>query len=446
MSFAPLQDPNGEAYPSELGQHASADARALAQLFRRDSVSVRQTTALSRRPIALPTRSCVCRNRLPRPLELLEPALLAEPFSELCRLFHGVGLCRSVPRKISSGGNRLRRVGSCARVARCAAPFCRTRRGQNHASAGSGWSLFAGFSYGGRCCQRATDPSREEETFSLSDLLSMKEKPGLAHAATPAAATALHRIERGGQPIDHATRTSMEGRFGQDFGRVRIHREPGGRGGGGDRRARLTFGAHAPWRRVLKISSVTIPRAATNLPTFAADRHSRPGPAHLRLHDRPPRDRKRHTGLAPLFRIWQPMTTALSRHPIRATTASRGRLVHQSVDLGPSGLGLWRRRWTAPIADFDAFYQATQSLTPTDQPNSNSLGALSQREPIRRTRAHERLSAERGQTPTSNSEQGDPRLNNSKAVPFMEYGATTSSSSRSMIEDDFATLRGLETT
>jgi hypothetical protein len=233
----------------------------------------------------------------------------------------------------------------------------------------------------GACCQRATDPSREEETFSLNDLLSMKEKPGLAHAATPAAATALRRIERGGQPIDHATRTSMEGRFGQDFGRVRIHRDARAAEAAEAIGARaFTFGDHIAFGAgEFQPATLQGQRLLAHELTHVLQQTGTSGLVQRTCDCTTGRRAtgSEHTGLAAAFPHLAADDYCIIAPPdssyncIAWSVSNTNQWIWDQVDsVYGDGDG------TASIADFDAFYQATQSLTPTDQPNSNTLVAL----------------------------------------------------------------------
>jgi hypothetical protein len=233
----------------------------------------------------------------------------------------------------------------------------------------------------GACCQRKTDPSREEETFSLNDLLSMKEKPGLAHAATPAAATALRPIERGGQPIDHATRTSMEGRFGQDFGRVRIHRDTRAAEAAEAIGARaFTFGDHIAFGAgEFQPATLRGQRLLAHELTHVLQQTGTPGLVQRTCACTTGRRAtgSEHTGLAAAFPHLAADDYCIIAPPdssyncIAWSVSNTNQWIWDQVDsVYGDGDG------TASIADFDAFYQATQSLTPTDQPNSNTLVAL----------------------------------------------------------------------
>ena len=233
----------------------------------------------------------------------------------------------------------------------------------------------------GACCQRETDPSMEEETFSLSDLLSMKEKPGVAHAATPAAATAIHRIERGGQPIDHATRTSMEGRFGQDFGRVRIHRDAPAAAAAEAIGARaFTFGDHVAFGAgEFQPATLQGQRLLAHELTHVLQQTGTRGLVQRTCDCTTGRRAtgSEHTGLAAAFPHLAADDYCIIAPPdssyncIAWSVSNTNQWIWDQVDsVYGDGDG------TASIADFDAFYQATQSLTPTDQPNSNTLVAL----------------------------------------------------------------------
>ena len=70
-------------------------------------------------------------------------------------------------------------------------------------------------------CEEETaqrQPIEEEE-----EELQVKEMPGQTPEATPDLESRINSLKGGGQPLDPATRSFFEPRFGQDFGSVRVH-------------------------------------------------------------------------------------------------------------------------------------------------------------------------------------------------------------------------------
>jgi hypothetical protein len=233
----------------------------------------------------------------------------------------------------------------------------------------------------GSLCQRQTNEPLDEESMSASDLLSMKEKPGAAHTATPAVAANVERMAGGGAPLDHSTRASMESRFGRDFGSVRLHH---------DTQAAAT--AEAIGARAFTFHQHI---------AFAPGEYqpSTPKGQHLLAHELT--HVLQQTGTSGVIQRTCACTDG-RRATASEDTFLRSQLPRLVTDdyciIGPeSGTynciawticdetqWIWNQvdsvygdnDGTVSISDFDAFYQATQNLTPTTSPNSNTLVAL----------------------------------------------------------------------
>jgi hypothetical protein len=67
--------------------------------------------------------------------------------------------------------------------------------------------------------QRQEESPEEEE----EEILQAKEVPGQTPEVTPGLESSINSLKGGGQPLDPATRTFFEPRFGHDFGHVQVH-------------------------------------------------------------------------------------------------------------------------------------------------------------------------------------------------------------------------------
>lgn len=66
--------------------------------------------------------------------------------------------------------------------------------------------------------QRQEETAEEEE-----EELQAKSKPGETPAVTPSLEARINSLKGGGRPLDPATRSFFEPRFGRDFSHVRVH-------------------------------------------------------------------------------------------------------------------------------------------------------------------------------------------------------------------------------
>jgi len=64
---------------------------------------------------------------------------------------------------------------------------------------------------------------RQEEAPEEEEPIQAKEKAGRTPGVTPNIESRIHSLKGGGQPLDSATRSFFESRFGTDFSHVRIH-------------------------------------------------------------------------------------------------------------------------------------------------------------------------------------------------------------------------------
>ena len=64
---------------------------------------------------------------------------------------------------------------------------------------------------------------QRQEELTEEEVLQTKTKPGETPAVTPSLESRINSLKGGGQPLDPASRTFFEPRFGHDFSHVRIH-------------------------------------------------------------------------------------------------------------------------------------------------------------------------------------------------------------------------------
>jgi len=229
---------------------------------------------------------------------------------------------------------------------------------------------------------RQTTPDPEDE-IKREDLLSMKEDVGGSHDIPGGFEAQLASMQGGGQPLDTDLRASFEHRFGHDFSRVRVHADTRAAQSAQSIGAR----AYTLGRDIVFGSGAYRPEHRSGQALIAHEL------VHVVQQRNHPHAVMRACDCSAISGARGPTAgeeTSLSSHFPKlvsgdwcVTGPATGTYNCIAWSVGDTSQWIWDQvdtygdnDGTVTIPDFDAFYDQTRGLIPSEHPSSNTRVAL----------------------------------------------------------------------